>query len=58
MKKYSVVDVPAGDSKTIEFELSLEDLKYLDNSLKPQIERGDFNIYINDMKEKVFSFVY
>lgn len=58
MKKYSVIDVPAGGSKTIEFELSLEDLKYLDNSLKPQIERGDFNIYINDMKEKVFSFVY
>jgi beta-glucosidase len=58
MKKYQVVNVSSGQTKTIEFEITLEDLTYLDNSLRSQIERGEFNIYVNSMKEPIASIVY
>lgn len=58
MKKYQVVDVSAHQTVAVQMTLAPEDLQYLDASLQPSIEPGEFHIYINDLERPVFTIEY
>ena len=46
LRGFQKVDIKAGESKTVTFELSTEDLKYYDHELQYVCEPGDFEIMI------------
>lgn len=54
LKGFQKIDLKAGESKTVSFTLTAEDLKYYDHDLKYVCEPGDFEIMIgtnsNDVK--------
>ncbi|MFB5189462.1 glycoside hydrolase family 3 N-terminal domain-containing protein [Alicyclobacillus fastidiosus] len=58
MKKYQVVPILARQTVTVEFVLTLDDLKYLDNNLQLCVEPGDFKLFINDLNHPVCSIQY
>lgn len=58
MKKHQVVAVPAEQTVPVEISISLADLEYIDSDLQRTAERGEFNIYINDLNNVVFTIEY
>ncbi|MFD1673958.1 glycoside hydrolase family 3 N-terminal domain-containing protein [Alicyclobacillus fodiniaquatilis] len=58
MKKYQVVPILARQTVTVDFVLTLDDLRYLDNQLQYCVEPGDFKLFINDLDHPVFSIRY
>ena len=58
MKKYKLVSVPTGQTVAVELPLSLDDLYYLNGKLQKTIEFGQFKIFINDLKESIFTIEY
>lgn len=46
LKKFQKIALKAGESKTVEFELTAEDLKYYNHDLQYVCEPGDFEIQI------------
>jgi len=46
LRGFQKIDLKAGESKTVEFELSVEDLKYYNHELQYVCEPGDFEIMI------------
>jgi beta-glucosidase len=58
LKGFQKIDLKAGASKTVSFEITVNDLKYYDYNLKYVAEPGDFNVFIGgnsrDVKEATF----
>ena len=55
MKGFQKVMLKAGESKTVSFEITPEDLKYYNNELKFDLESGDFQIMIGGNSQDVKS---
>jgi len=59
LKGFQKVSLKAGESKTISFNISEEDLKFYNSDLKFVAEPGDFKVFIGtnsrDVKEAAFS---
>jgi len=58
LKGFQKIDLKAGTSKTVSFEISVNDLKYYNYDLKYVTEPGDFKVFIGgnsrDVKEANF----
>lgn len=58
LKKFQQVNLKAGESKTVSFDISEEDLKFYNADLKYAAEPGDFKLFIGpnskDLKESKF----
>lgn len=58
LKGFQKIELKAGESKTVEFKISVEDLKFYNSDLKFVAEPGDFKIFIGsnsrDVKEASF----
>lgn len=58
LKKFEKVFIPKGETKTVEFTLSAEDLKFYNNELKFVAEPGEFALYVGpnsrDVQERRF----
>jgi beta-glucosidase len=46
LRSFQKVEIKAGETKTVTFELSTEDLKYYNHELEYVCEPGDFEIMI------------
>lgn len=59
LKKFRKIALKAGESKTVEFELTADDLKYYNHALQYVCEPGDFEIQIGpnsrDVKKQVLT---
>ena len=55
LKGFQKVMLKAGESKTVSFEITPEDLKYYNNELKFDWESGDFQIMIGGNSQDVKS---
>ena len=59
LRAFQKVSIKAGEEKTVNFELSQEDLKYYDHELNYVCEPGDFEIMIGpnckDVKKAVLT---
>jgi len=58
MKQWQVTELHSNETKTIEFEVHLKDLGYLNPKLEQVIEPGEFNFYINDLSDAKFTINY
>jgi beta-glucosidase len=58
LKGFQKIELNAGETKTVSFNISMEDLKFYNNDLKFVAEPGDFKIFIGtnsrDVKEANF----
>lgn len=58
LKGFQKIELKAGESKTVSFDISVNDLKFYNYDLKYVAEPGDFKIFIGgnsrDVKEAVF----
>ena len=58
LKGFQKIELKAGQSKTVEFTISVDDLKFYNSDLKFVAEPGDFKIFIGgnsrDVKEASF----
>lgn len=61
LKGFEKIQLKAGESKTVSFKISEEDLKFYNSDLKFVAESGDFKLFIGtnsrDVKETDFKFV-
>ena len=57
LKGFQKVMLKAGESKTVSFEITPEDLKYYNNELKYDWESGDFQIMIGGNSQDVKSII-
>ena len=59
LKRFQRVDLKAGETKTIEFQLTTDDLAFYGRDLVKRVEAGDFNIWVggnsNANMKSVFS---
>ena len=46
LKGFQKVDLKAGESKTVSFTISVNDLKFYNSDLKYVAEPGDFKVFI------------
>ncbi len=53
LKKFKKVQLIPGETKEVEFEISVEDLKFFNHELEWQWESGDFNLFIGTNSEEV-----
>ncbi|MFD0695919.1 glycoside hydrolase family 3 N-terminal domain-containing protein [Paenibacillus sp. GCM10027628] len=58
MKAYQVVKVPAYGTANVELSITMEDLKYINADLQQVIEPGNFQVYVNDLENPVFTIEY
>jgi beta-glucosidase len=58
MKKYQVVTVPANQTVTVEFSLTLADLQYLNENCQQTVEPGEFHLFINHLENPIFTIEY
>lgn len=60
LKSFQKVHLTPGETKEISFELAIENLKYYNNNLEFDVEKGDFNVFVGRNSESVLkeSFVY
>ncbi|HOZ76790.1 MAG TPA: beta-glucosidase BglX [Ferruginibacter sp.] len=58
LKGFQKIELKAGESKTVEFKISVNDLKFYNSDLKFVAEPGDFKLFIGgnsrDVKEATF----
>lgn len=58
LKGFQKIELKAGESKTVEFKISVDDLKFYNSDLKFVAEPGDFKVFIGsnsrDVKEASF----
>ena len=58
LKGFQKIELKAGESKTVEFQISVNDLKFYNSNLKFVAEPGDFKVFIGgnsrDVKEASF----
>jgi beta-glucosidase len=58
LKGFQKVELKAGESKTVEFKISVDDLKFYNSDLKFVAEPGEFKVFIGgnsrDVKEASF----
>ncbi|MBY0426809.1 MAG: fibronectin type III-like domain-contianing protein, partial [Cytophagales bacterium] len=52
LRKFTKIDLKAGETKTVSFELTKKDLAFVNNSLKTVTEPGDFEVLIGSKKKK------
>ncbi len=59
LKGFQKIFLKKGESKTVEFTIGVDDLKFYNAALKYVAEPGDFNVYIGtnsrDVKEAKFT---
>lgn len=55
LRKFSKIDLKAGETKTVTFELTKDDLAFVNEQLKTVTEDGDFDVMISNLKA---SFLY
>lgn len=56
LSKFHKIFLPKGESKTIQFELSVEDLKFYNSDLERVAESGEFEVFVgghSDAQQKV-----
>jgi beta-glucosidase len=62
LKGFQKIFLKKGESKQVSFNISINDLKFYNSSLKYVAESGEFKVFIGtnsqDVKEGVFKFVY
>ncbi|RLQ94020.1 glycoside hydrolase family 3 N-terminal domain-containing protein [Falsibacillus albus] len=58
MKKFKTIPIAAKQSVKASMTIQMDDLKYVNSKLKRTIERGNFNIYINDTTKPIFTIEY
>jgi len=58
LKGFQKIELKAGESKTVEFKISVDDLKFYNSDLKFAAEPGEFKVFIGgnsrDVKEATF----
>ena len=52
LRKFTKIDLKAGETKTVTFELTKKDLAFVNNSLKTVTEPGDFEVSVGGKKKK------
>lgn len=61
LKGFQKLVLKAGESKTVEFKITANDLKFYNSDLKYVVEPGDFKVFIGgnsrDVKESGFKFI-
>ncbi len=61
LKGFQKIALKAGESKTVSFDITVNDLKYYNYDLKYVAEPGDFNVFIGgnsrDVKEAGFKLI-
>jgi beta-glucosidase len=61
LKAFQKVSLKAGETKTVQFKITANDLKFYNSDLKYVVEPGDFKVFIGgnsrDTKESGFKFV-
>ncbi len=59
LKKFQKVELKKGESKLVQFEISIEDLKYYDKDMKRIVEPGEFHVLVGpnsrDLKQVSFT---
>lgn len=59
LKHFQKVRLRKGESKTVQFTISYDDLKFWNNDLKLVAESGDFNVFVGgnsrDVKKAGFA---
>lgn len=58
MKKWKKVDLLPFEKKSVSLGLCLEDFSYLNLQLEQVVEPGEFNLYINDLQQAIFTLKY
>lgn len=53
LRKFSQIFLAAGETKTVEFEISKEDLAFVGADMKWVTEKGDFELMVGEMKVKL-----
>ena len=61
LKGFQKITLKAGESKTVQFRITANDLKFYNSSLKYVVEPGDFKVFVGgnsrDLKESGFKFI-
>jgi len=50
LRKFTKIDLKAGESKTVSFELSKDDVSFINANSKRVTEDGDFEVYVENLK--------
>ncbi len=50
LRRFTKIELKAGESKTVSFELTKDDLAFVAENLKTITEEGDFEVYVEDQK--------
>lgn len=50
LRRFTKIDLKAGESKTVTFELNKDDLSFIGADLKSTIEEGGFEVYVENQK--------
>lgn len=60
LKDFAIVDLKAGESRKVEFEVTPEKLYFIGRDLKPTIEAGEYELFIgtNSLKYRTAVFTY
>lgn len=52
LKTFKRVHIPAGETKTISFSLPYSNLSFLNEELKPEVESGEFELFVGTDSQK------
>lgn len=52
LRKFTKIELNPGESRTVSLTLNAEDLAYINRDGKPFVEPGDFELMVNDLKQK------
>ncbi len=53
LKRFKHIFLEKGETKTIDFTLTPKDLMFVNNTLKPVLESGDFNVFVGNNSANV-----
>lgn len=51
VKYFTKISLDAGESKTVKFELTRDDMSFIDTNNKRIVESGNFNVYVANLKK-------
>ena len=54
LRRFTKIELEPGASKTVNFTISTDDLKYADQNGESILEAGEFKIMIKDLEESFF----
>ena len=52
LRGFEKIDLKAGESKTVKFNIALKELAFVGPDLKKHLEEGEFNVQVGNLQQK------